>query len=97
MTLYKIFKENEEKLISGVKHMEILTYDFVEENKQSQLAQIDGFIAMVEESYAKGIEKIEGENIYNAMNENLETGYNLALSDLKDKLSADRKLIEEDK
>ena len=143
MTLYKIFKENEERELNFTEptkewensfyesewSCDTLKYSKVEEDiikelttflprhmspydwnlpfadeiilifrrhlqssKQSQLALIDGVIDMVEE-----MKKVEDINPLNNFYDGVEHGYNLALSDLKDKLLADRKLIEENK
>ena len=120
MTLYKIFKENEEQLTTGRRNkwsgksddkwnddnfvgyvtcIEEVTPFF----KQSQLAQIDGVIAMVEYKIAihKELEQqfigsinaikvnIKEDNPHSFVIQNFE--------DLKDKLLAERQLINDNK
>ena len=87
MTLYKIFKENEENL----DYIHLLAKPVREHLKESQLKIIDGVIAMTKELELKVMEDLsEYEYTVNK-------SYKLALKDLKDKLLADRKLIEENK
>lgn len=95
MTLYKIFKENEEKVSNLVRQSHSSEKDFKHLDKWNQLALIDGFIAMVEEMerhYVTQPHELRGSdtNVWR-------DGYNWFQRDLKDKLLADRKLIEENK
>lgn len=110
MTLYKIFKENKDKF-EIVKDMfcdenisqQTFFYKLTQNDKQSQLALIDGVIAMVDYKIAihKELEQqfvgsinaikvnIREDNPHSFVIQNFE--------DLKDKLLAERKLIEENK
>lgn len=97
MTLYKIFKENEERL-------ETICYDnegvSVQDCKEAQLAIIDGFIEMVEENKRPEPTNLE-DDLVTTLEDDLVARdnffFNLSLIDLKDKLLAERKLIEENK
>ena len=101
MTLYKIFKENEEKFLDkwDLDKIDYLNDDF----KNAQLALIDGVIDMVEYKIAihKELEQqfigsinaikvnIKEDNPHSFVIQNFE--------DLKDKLLAERQLINDNK
>jgi hypothetical protein len=105
MTLYKIFKENEETFIYESDYP--VTSENIEMVRKLQIALIDGVIAMVEdqqkpqETIGVGQYKSPKECWCITQEGSCEAcvifEYNQALSDLKDKLLADRKLIEENK
>lgn len=88
MTLYKIFKENEEKLQDDFYEDYCGMIDVMEKMKQSQLAIIDGVIQMIDE-------KVASEISLERHLDTFESSYSQALVHLKDKLLAERKLIEE--
>lgn len=92
MTLFKIYEENRDTLNNDTYwgDVDLPLADLQELYKQSQLALIDGVIAMVEEMllHERGCGRDK---------DTFEASYSHGLSDLKDKLLAERKLIEENK
>lgn len=69
--------------------------------RQSFIAMVEGEIAVLKESYAKGIKKVEEKEdrdiIYNRLNENLTSGYNHAIADQISRLESELEQLKNNK
>ena len=104
MTLYKIFKENEERFIrENDNGFTTPTFGDIDRIRDFHLALIDGVTTETEETYKVNDGDYDTEKPmyvrrnHATNNEDYVRGYNQALSDLKDKLLAERQLINDNK